>query len=282
MIPNVKVRPLLSSQGKILSSPGKAQVHFVKTFPEDSEFFALVVNVCDEFCDVVPGCFDAMQAGPDDIFIPEEVLGEAVMLAIGSLCTVHRTAIGDGFAMLRSDSYNNIISAVIKYENGLEDLGFDRGYKYLSENDPRIETHRSMFDGFIAAQKVFRPVWFVNAMKIQFWGGGTGNKEIKVAAACSKETQSRYYWFEHKGGRHTLVVTVSKQRGLVDCAVCNDKGELERELDEVDIVLGEGEETVKFKNGRCNFPLELVENGFCMADAHGNEIVPNEIVTTER
>lgn len=152
MIPNIEIKPLLSSQGKILSNPDKAQVHFVKTFSDESDFFALVVNVCDEFCDVVPGCFDAMQAGPDDIFIPEEVLGEPVMLAIGSMCTIRRTAIGEGFATLNDDVYNNIISAMIKYEDGEKDLGFDRGYKYLSENDPRIEAHHRMYDGFIAAQ----------------------------------------------------------------------------------------------------------------------------------
>ena len=286
MIPNIEIKPLLSSQGKILSNPDKAQVHFVKTFSDESDFFALVVNVCGEFCDVVPGCFDAMQAGPDDIFIPEEVLGESVMLAIGSMCTVHRTAIGDGFATINDDVYNNIISAMIKYEDGLEELGFDRGYKYLSENDPRIETHHKMFDGFISAQKVFgseqhgkiypRFEWFEKASKIQFWKVDIGaDDKIKVAAAC-EDAQSRYYRFEHKGETYELVVSVSKQRGLVDCTVCSREGGLAKELGELAIVFGEYKETVELKKGRCNFPLEFATNGFCLADGFGNEIIMTE------
>lgn len=287
MIPNIEIKPLLSSQGKILSNPDKAQVHFVKTFSDESDFFALVVNVCDEFCDVVPGCFDAMQAGPDDIFIPEEVLGEPVMLAIGSMCTIRRTAIGEGFATLNDDVYNNIISAMIKYEDGEKDLGFDRGYKYLSENDPRIEIHHRMLEGFISGQKVLGPEqqekvcprldWFAKARKIQFWEvGAITDDEIKVAAACAKETPPYYYRFEYKGDAYELIVSVSKQRELVDCAVCNREGGLAKELSELFIVFGEDKETVELKKGRCNFPLEFATNGFCLADGLGNEIAMTE------
>lgn len=279
MIPSIEIKPLLSSQGKILSNPDKAQVHFMKTFPDESDFFALVVNVDDEFCDVVPGCFDAMQAGPDDIFIPEEVLGEPVMLAIGSMCTVRRTAIGEGFATLNDEIYNDIISAMIKYEDGLENLGFDRGYMYLSENDPRIEAHHRMLSGFISAQNKQEKIkdWVAKANKIRFWEVDAGtNDEIKVAAACAEETQSRYYRFEYKGEGYELIVSVSKQRGLIDCAICNNEGELAKELRDFTIVFGDGEEPVEMKEGQCNFPIEFAKEGFCLADGLGNEIITAE------
>jgi hypothetical protein len=75
---------------------------------------------------------------------------------------------------------------------------------------------------------------------------------------------------------YELIVSASRQRGLIDCAVCNSNGELARELHGLFIILGEEGERIEVKNGRCNFPLEFARNGFCLSDALGHEIVTME------
>jgi len=152
MIPKIVIHSLKSLQGVVLKKPAKAQAHFIETLEED-KFFVLVVDSDGDVCQVIPGCFDPLEAGPDDIFLPEDVLGEPVMLSIGCLCTIPRSMIGDGFATLYKDPYNKIIEAMIKYDEGDSDIGFDRGYKYLSKYDSRLKTRRRMLEGLIAAQQ---------------------------------------------------------------------------------------------------------------------------------
>lgn len=261
MIPDIEIKPMLSRQGEILTEPRKAQVHFLRPFQQDDAFFALVVNVDGDFCDVIPGCFDAMQAGQDDIFLPEEILGEAVMLSVGSICTVRREAIGEGFATLDDESYNNIISAVIKYNDDVDDLGFDRGYKYLSANDPRIEVHHRMLDRFIAAQEI-EPI-------VIAW------QEYSAAAAPRHREHLLKCMVESRDGTTGRLVMIVKEEGkMADAVMLKDDNEPSEEYDGSFLVdKATGLELGRFKCGRTSF---AVYNGmsvlFCSSRDNGGPL----------
>ena len=131
-------RQLLSRQGLDLTSPARGQLHLVEGNDAPFDVFAYVIAVEDETCDIILGSKDAMMASAQDFVLPPAVLGDYVMLSPGLRATVPATSLGRGFALLDERVRDRIDQALAKVAEGAVDLGFVRGYPYVSMSDDRI------------------------------------------------------------------------------------------------------------------------------------------------
>ncbi len=129
---------LLSRQGLDLTSPARGQLHRVAVDDELFDVFAYVVAVENGTCNVMLGSKDAMMASAKDIVLPPAVLGDYVMLSPGLRATVPAASLGRGFAWLDEYVRDRIDGALEKFDEESDDLGFVRGYPYVSMYDDRI------------------------------------------------------------------------------------------------------------------------------------------------
>ena len=138
VLPIVETQRLLSRQGLELTSPAKGQLHRIAVSNDDFSAFAYVIAVENGSCDVMLGDKDAMMASANDIVLPPSVLGDYVMLSPGVRAIIPATSLGSGFALLDGQVRKRIDLALEKYDAGADDLGFVRGYPYVSMFDDRI------------------------------------------------------------------------------------------------------------------------------------------------
>ena len=131
-------RHLLSRQGLELKSPARGQLHLVEVDDAPFDVFAYVIAVEDETCNIMLGSKDAMMASAKDFVLPPAVLGDYVMLSPGLRAIVPATSLGRGFAVLDERVRDRIDQALAKAAEGAVDLGFVRGYPYVSMSDDRI------------------------------------------------------------------------------------------------------------------------------------------------
>ena len=83
-IKNSDPAPTSALQGLDLPQPETKQLHPAKFQLENvddtdiQDFFLLItgINEKENSCEVIPGSFEGMMAGPDDIVLPENVLGQ--------------------------------------------------------------------------------------------------------------------------------------------------------------------------------------------------------------
>ena len=129
---------LLSRQGLELKTPARGQLHRIAVNDEDFSAFAYVVAAKRGSCVVMLGDKDAMKASAGDIVLPPSVLGDYVMLSPGLRAEIPAASIGPGFASLDERVCAQIDQAIEKYDEGADDLGFVRGYPYVSMLDDRI------------------------------------------------------------------------------------------------------------------------------------------------
>ena len=153
MFPKIVRREFKSQQGLSLTAPEKGQLHWLKDRRSGADIFALVINVDGDLCDVIPGSKEAMRAGPGDIVLPDNVMGDLVMLLLDSQLTVPIDALGIGFAKLDVDVFNDVIESLALFvEGNLDKIHFERGFPYLNEKDERIDYHGKILDEFITLQ----------------------------------------------------------------------------------------------------------------------------------
>lgn len=154
-VPKIVKQTFRSQQGLSLPHPEMGQLHWLKDWDDDSVIFALVLSVYEGYCVVVPGSKDAVQAGPEDIILPRDVMGDFVMLSPLLHMMIPCESLGIGFAKLNPDIYNQVVNVVANtILNRKYECPFERGIQYFDDNDSRIEYHKRMNDAFINAQKL--------------------------------------------------------------------------------------------------------------------------------
>ena len=175
----VKENPLSAKQG--LNSEIKTPGMLCRTseFEANPDLFYLVTEVDENYCDVIPGSLDGIMAGPDDIVLPKNVLGDFIFLSLDLAATLPADALGKGFAMLDDDTYNRIIDSQIEYDTGEagDTPSYSFGLPYISQFDSRVAYHENITDIIQRAQaavysEVFEtgsePIDFAVAMKEWF------------------------------------------------------------------------------------------------------------------
>lgn len=262
---------LKSKQGLSLPVPARGQLHWLKRRVDEFRVFALVLNVDDEMCDVIPGSMDALQAGPDDIVLPRNIMGSFVMLSPGNIVTVPIESLGMGFARLDASVFNDIVEYSACLAEGKEcEIAFSKGFPYLDEEDERIEYHQKMMDVFCAEQ---------NGNWIK--GNGTWNwetleftRDYAMAADDVPESESRCFKILVEAKHYELVLTLSREREMMDCCLYRDNGELAEEIDGWTVVArdDEGAIQVTIRRGLCDFPAEFLDNGVIILDENNKRV----------
>ena len=141
-----------ASQGLDLPQPGTRQLHPAKYQLENADdtdiqdFFLLItgINEKEKSCEVIPGSFEGMMAGPDDIVLPENVLGQWAYLSLDMVTTVPMAALGNGFAKLDENTFKLIRQSIEEYkqDSSFRKLSLHRAIPYIGEFDERIGYHR--------------------------------------------------------------------------------------------------------------------------------------------
>ena len=144
----IKENPLSAKQG--LNSEVKTPGMLCRTseFEANPDLFYLVTEVDEKYCDVIPGSLDGIMAGPDDIVLPKNVLGDFIFLSLDLAATLPADALGKGFAMLDDDTYNRIIDSQIEYDTGEagDTPSYSFGLPYIRQFDSRIAYHENITD----------------------------------------------------------------------------------------------------------------------------------------
>ena len=141
-------------QGVELTEPAPGQLHISKeqiASPESVEihdFFFLVIKVSEKSCNVIPGSWDGIMAGPQDIVLPQDVLGQYVYLSPDMQTTIPREALANGFAILDNETYQRVLVSLTKTSGngkGKEESPrpFSGAMPYISDFDDRIEYHKT-------------------------------------------------------------------------------------------------------------------------------------------
>ena len=107
------------------------------------DFFFLITEVNDVTCKVISGSLDGVMAGPNDIVLPKNVLGQYVYLSMDMQTTVPKSALADGFAILDDECYQRIMASCKEFADGSvgEIPPYSRAMPYISDHDDRIEYH---------------------------------------------------------------------------------------------------------------------------------------------
>lgn len=177
-------KPLLSSQGLDLPSPARGQLHRLAADGAPFDAFAYVIAAADGMCDVMLGSKDAMMASAMDIVLPPSVLGDYVMLFLGLRAKVPVKSLGRGFASLVERVCGKIDQAIKKFSEGKDDLGFVRGYPFVSMLDDRI-AYRVKMSQCQALMKNRRWAPFVPSMAFERTGALAASDAVRpVVANC--------------------------------------------------------------------------------------------------
>lgn len=271
LLPKVVKREFHVKQGLRLLCPKTGQLHWLKLREPGSVIFALVLNVNGDLCDVIPGSKDAMQAGPDDIILPRNVMGDFVMLSPGGYVTIPVDSLGIGFARLDSDVFDKVIEAIaLSTEGKLENCGFETGFPYLNDNDERLSYRRKMFDCFITAQN---GNW-IKGKEPWDWTTLEFTRDYAMAADDVPESESRCFKILVEDKHYELVLTLSREREMMDCCLYRDNGELAEEIDGWTVVArdDEGMIQVPIRRGLCDFPAEFLDNGVIILDENNKRV----------
>lgn len=227
-------RQLLSEQGLSLPFPLEGGLFRIKAFGRVPGIFALVVKVGATCSEIVPGSFDALQAGPDDVVLPPFVLGEDVLLALGHHVTVPNTALGTGFAKLAREAYEHVLADLTEFTGGGRNFFLASGFPYVSRHDARLAFHRRLANGVERAQDGLqealaqaeslrralarrKPVWGVSQERMV--AGEQGEADVRRTLCRVAGTKIQVHLFHDAGA------------GVLELSVYDAKGYETRELD---------------------------------------------------
>ncbi len=137
-------------QGTFLPEPASKQLHQnrntdFKDF-DCSDFFLLVTKVNKNYCEVIPGSLNGVMAGPNDIILPKNILGNYVFISPEMKTTVPKECLAASFAALDDELYHNIITQCNNLQNTgkFENSPFSEALPYISDNDDRIAYHNKL------------------------------------------------------------------------------------------------------------------------------------------
>ena len=151
----VENNKISAQSGLDIAVPAPGQLHWPADRGNFPDWFYLVTEVREDVLEVIPGSFDSVMAGPEDIILPREVMGEYVFLSLAMAATLPKDAVGRGFACLDDDTYNRVIDSQIEYETGEkgEQPSFAfAALPYSHGNDSRKAYHRGMLKMLQAEQ----------------------------------------------------------------------------------------------------------------------------------
>lgn len=170
-------------QGVELTEPAPGQLHISKeqiASPESVEihdFFFLVIKVSEKSCNVIPGSWDGIMAGPQDIVLPQDVLGQYVYLSPDMQTTVPREALANGFAILDNKTYQRVLVSLTKTSGngkGKEESPrpFSGAMPYISDFDDRIEYHKTQRKLLkkLRQKKQIQKILFQRLIEFKHWG----------------------------------------------------------------------------------------------------------------
>lgn len=264
---------LKSKQGLSLSTPDKGQLHWLSSHNDEFRVFALVLNVDGMICDVIPGSMDALQAGPDDIVLPRNIMGNFVMLSPENIVTIPIESLGIGFARLDSSVFNDIVEYSACLAEGKEcEIAFSKGFPYLDEEDDRIEYHQKMIDGFCAAQAEESSggsIWHrIEYPKEYLLVAGESNDEIQQSFDVKVDGI--------KSGRLTVLVNLSD--GTVNATIGCVGGSITTAFDGCRLVSEDGVDFGAFEKGKLVFVAKH-SFSFALIDDKGSNNGTNREIT---
>ena len=132
------------------------------------DFFFLITQVGENTCEVIPGSMDGVMAGPDDIVLPKNILGQYVYLSLDMKTTVPKSALSDGFAILEEECYQRVLASCKEFDGEAagEIPAYSRAMPYISAHDDRIEYHKKQQQLIENMQKYYGKLRVLNFSEI--------------------------------------------------------------------------------------------------------------------
>ena len=274
----LSARQNLNSEEKI---PG--MLYRTADFESDPDIFYLITEVNSEFCEVIPGSLDGIMAGPDDIVLPKNVLGNYIFLSMDMAATLPLKAIGKGFAMLDDKTYNRIIDSQIKYETGEDgdQASYPFGLPYIGQNDSRVAYHDRILDIIQHAQdpiysEVFdenpEPVNFAETVKKWFETAFVPVfQEPELALAAGPNQSDPYAECVLDGFDGSIVLEYSLMEKIlhIDFFDASENPETQR-FENWKIADAKGQILGSVRDGSVMIPMEKLNALICLIDLDGN------------
>lgn len=138
----IKGRKLTGNLNPGKKHPQAGQLHR----STDPDWFYLVTEVAPDRVEIIPGSFEVLEAGPDDIVLPSSIFGDMFFLSLDLATAVPASALKDCFAIMDDVSYDRVIDSQIEYDTGEkgDNPSYPRALSYISRHDPRIKFHNKM------------------------------------------------------------------------------------------------------------------------------------------
>ena len=95
-----------------------------------------------------------------------------------------------------------------------------------------------------------------------------------MAADDAPENESQLFKLFVEGKHYELVLTLSRERKMMDCCLYRDNGELAEEIDGWTVVARDGVEMIQvpIRRGLCDFPAEFLDNGIVIRDENNKRV----------
>ena len=274
----LSARQNLNTEEKI---PG--MLYRTADFKSAPDIFYLITEVNSEFCEVIPGSLDGIMAGPDDIVLPKNVLGNYIFLSMDMAATLPHNAIGRGFAMLDDKTYNRIIDSQIKYETGEDgdQASYPFGLPYINQKDSRAAYHEHILDIIQNAQdpvysKAFdegaEPVDFAESVKKWFKNQFVQvfpEPELALAAGPNQSDPHAECLLDGFDGSIVLEYSLMEKILHIDFFDAAENPETQR-FENWKIADAEGRILGSVSDGSVMIPMEKLNALICLIDLDGN------------
>jgi hypothetical protein len=259
-----------AEQGLKLSEPAEGQLHRLRSVGEMPEAFALVTKIKGGNCAVIPGSFDAMEGGPDDLVLPRSVLGDYVTLAMDLARNVSTQALGTGFARLDEESFRNVCESLAEFQGtkGARQM-YPYALPYIGRDDERIAYHAQLKERVRESQ--------TQALLEQFASWVLLAPQQGVALAAGGETAMVRMEFIARDGHLSLTMDLDPAQKRCYVSVYGGDGEESHAADGWQLHLAADRTslgTIADGGLACDVP-EMIGDRLYFTDAEG-EIQPGE------
>lgn len=244
----IKKHPCTAMQGLDLPTPAEGQLHLLKNDCRLPEMFLLVTATNQEECSIIPGSFDAMEGGPNDIVLPQNVFGDYVILFLDLASKLPTMAIGKGFARLDESTYRRILNSLDSFQ-GKEGQGatFQYALPYIGESDERIAYHNQIRQELLQAR--IQTLIQAGMRGIIMWRKNTSS--LKVAASTVQEDIRHVFQVKGKEEKVQLAYSVPERKIFVN--VFGKDGDYSQKMDGCQLCGVDGTSFGILKDGQLSF-----------------------------
>ena len=279
----IKENPPSARQGLNTEKKTPGMLCRTTEFEANPDLFYLVTEIDGNYCDIIPGSLDGIMAGPDDIVLPKNVLGDFIFLSLDLAATLPVKALGKAFAMLDNDTYNRIIDSQIKYETGEkgDSPSYSFGLPYISKFDSRVAYHEIITDLVQQAQapvysEVFanaaEPIDFAATVKKWFQSQFTpafDAPEVALAAAAARKNPQAECTVAGFTGSVILEYSIMEKQLHID--FYDADGNIEKQqFENWKIVNEQGDTLGSVRGGTAIVPMAEFNPRICLIDPEGN------------